>query len=159
MMQQRRYIDIMLSFKICYTHVFPPFSVWFFIVLRFPPSFSPLYCLCFLAHVVSSLAYPNLLGTKRLGCCCNCWICAGQRVPEITADNADHPYARECIESRDSTKYLRMVLLCSTPWVAQKLKAQNQEWIQTIHPFECFKILSIALNWVKHGKQVSIKLL
>jgi hypothetical protein len=23
-----------------------------------------------LAHVVSSLAYPNLLGTKRLGCCC-----------------------------------------------------------------------------------------
>jgi hypothetical protein len=28
-----------------------------------------LYCLCFSAHVVSSLAYPNLLGTKRLGCC------------------------------------------------------------------------------------------
>jgi hypothetical protein len=26
-----------------------------------------------LAHVVSSLAYPNLLGTKRLGCCC-CFI-------------------------------------------------------------------------------------
>jgi hypothetical protein len=25
-----------------------------------------------LAHVVSSLAYPNLLGTKRLGCCCCC---------------------------------------------------------------------------------------
>jgi hypothetical protein len=24
----------------------------------------------FLAHVVSSLAYPNLSGTKRLGCCC-----------------------------------------------------------------------------------------
>jgi hypothetical protein len=24
-----------------------------------------------LAHVVSSLGYPNLLGTKRLGCCCN----------------------------------------------------------------------------------------
>jgi hypothetical protein len=23
-----------------------------------------------LTHVVSSLAYPNLLGTKRLGCCC-----------------------------------------------------------------------------------------
>jgi hypothetical protein len=22
--------------------------------------------------VVSSLAYPNLLGTKRLGCCCCC---------------------------------------------------------------------------------------
>jgi hypothetical protein len=25
-----------------------------------------------LAHVVSSLAYPNLLGIKRLGCCCCC---------------------------------------------------------------------------------------
>jgi hypothetical protein len=23
-----------------------------------------------LAHVVSSLAYPNLLGNKMLGCCC-----------------------------------------------------------------------------------------
>jgi hypothetical protein len=23
-----------------------------------------------LVHVVSSLAYPNLLGTKMLGCCC-----------------------------------------------------------------------------------------
>jgi hypothetical protein len=23
-----------------------------------------------LTHVVSSLAYPNLLGTKRIGCCC-----------------------------------------------------------------------------------------
>jgi hypothetical protein len=27
---------------------------------------------CFLTHVVSSLAHPNLLGTKRLGCCCFC---------------------------------------------------------------------------------------
>jgi hypothetical protein len=25
--------------------------------------------------VVSSLAYPNLLGTKRLGCCCCCCCC------------------------------------------------------------------------------------
>jgi hypothetical protein len=24
----------------------------------------------FLTHVVSSVAYPNLLGNKRLGCCC-----------------------------------------------------------------------------------------
>jgi hypothetical protein len=29
-----------------------------------------------LAHVVSSLAYPNLLGTKRLGCC---WLLYGYR--------------------------------------------------------------------------------
>jgi hypothetical protein len=42
----------------------------FFIALRFPPSFSPLFYLCFSAYVVSSLAYPNLLETKRLGCCC-----------------------------------------------------------------------------------------
>jgi hypothetical protein len=26
--------------------------------------------LFFFAHVVSSLAYPNLLGNKMLGCCC-----------------------------------------------------------------------------------------
>jgi hypothetical protein len=44
------------------------FSVWFFIALRFPPSFLPLFCSCFFGF--SSLAYPNLLGTKRLGCCC-----------------------------------------------------------------------------------------
>jgi hypothetical protein len=36
--------------------------------LLFRHSFIPIS----LAHVVSSLAYPNLLGTKRLGCCCCC---------------------------------------------------------------------------------------
>jgi hypothetical protein len=47
------------------------FSICFFIALRFFPSFSPLFYLCFFfAHVVSSLAYPNLLETKMLGCCC-----------------------------------------------------------------------------------------
>jgi hypothetical protein len=41
------------------------------------PLFSPffaLFCPCFFlgAHVVSSLAYPNLLGNKMLGCdCCS----------------------------------------------------------------------------------------
>jgi hypothetical protein len=49
-----------------------PRSTSLTISLRFPLSFSPLFCPCFLAHVVSSLAYPNLLGTKRLGCCCCC---------------------------------------------------------------------------------------
>jgi hypothetical protein len=35
-----------------------------------------------LAHVVSSLAYPNLLGTKRLGCCCCCKIrCVASSIP------------------------------------------------------------------------------
>jgi hypothetical protein len=28
-----------------------------------------LFCTFFFAYVVSSLAYPNLLGNKRLGCC------------------------------------------------------------------------------------------
>jgi hypothetical protein len=31
--------------------------------------FSILFCTCFFTHVISSLAYPNLLGNKRLGCC------------------------------------------------------------------------------------------
>jgi hypothetical protein len=44
--------------------------VFVFIVLHFHSSFSTLFYSYFLAHVVSSLAYPNLLGTKRLGCCC-----------------------------------------------------------------------------------------
>jgi hypothetical protein len=30
--------------------------------------------LFFLARVVSSLAYPNLLGNKILGCCCGCIV-------------------------------------------------------------------------------------
>jgi hypothetical protein len=35
-----------------------------------PPYFLPLFCLCFQLVWVSSLAYPKLLGTKMLGCCC-----------------------------------------------------------------------------------------
>jgi hypothetical protein len=38
----------------------------FFIALCFPLLFRS-----FFAHVVSSLAYPNLLGNKRLGCGCD----------------------------------------------------------------------------------------
>jgi hypothetical protein len=54
-------LSVLLSFLL--------FLIWFFITLCFPPSFSLLFC-TFLAHVVSSLTYPNLLGNKRLGCCC-----------------------------------------------------------------------------------------
>jgi hypothetical protein len=43
------------------------FLIWFFYRPLFFPSFSLLFC-TFLAHVVSSLAYPNLLENKRLGC-------------------------------------------------------------------------------------------
>jgi hypothetical protein len=49
-------------------------SNWFLFLSSFV--FLLLFRHCFipvsLAHVVSFLAYPNLLGTKRLGCCC-CW--------------------------------------------------------------------------------------
>jgi hypothetical protein len=46
--------------------VFSPFFIWFFITLYFPPSFSSLFCPCFLAHVVLSLAYPTCLRLKGL---------------------------------------------------------------------------------------------
>jgi hypothetical protein len=46
--------------------IFSFFQFGFFIALQFPFSFSPFFCLCFLAHMVSSLAYPNLFGTRRL---------------------------------------------------------------------------------------------
>jgi hypothetical protein len=36
------------------------------------PFFFALVLYLFLAHVVSSLAHPNLLWNKRLGCCCCC---------------------------------------------------------------------------------------
>jgi hypothetical protein len=36
----------------------------------FPLLFQHCFIPVSLAHMVSSLAYPNLLGTKRLGCCC-----------------------------------------------------------------------------------------
>jgi hypothetical protein len=49
-------------------------SNWFLFLSSFV--FPILFRHCFipvsLAHLISSLAYPNLLGTKRLGCCCCC---------------------------------------------------------------------------------------
>jgi hypothetical protein len=42
--------------ELIYFNVTPKFDIffliWFFIVLRFSPSFLLLFCLCFLAHVV-----------------------------------------------------------------------------------------------------------
>jgi hypothetical protein len=58
------WLSVLLSFL--------PLSNWFLFLSFFV--FPLLFWHCFiyvsLAHVVSSLAYPNLLGTKRLGCCC-----------------------------------------------------------------------------------------
>jgi hypothetical protein len=58
------WLSVLLSFLL--------FFIWFFIALCFPPYSSLLFCTCFFffAHVVSSLAYPNLLENKMLGCCC-----------------------------------------------------------------------------------------
>jgi hypothetical protein len=59
-------LSVLLSFLLL--------SNWFLFLSSF--IFPLLFRHCFipvsLAHVVSSLAYPNLLGTKRLGCCCCC---------------------------------------------------------------------------------------
>jgi hypothetical protein len=46
----------------------------FFIVLCFPLLFRSCFIAVFV-HMVPSLAYPNLLGNKRLGCyCCCCMV-------------------------------------------------------------------------------------
>jgi hypothetical protein len=59
-------LSVLLSFLLL--------SNWFLFLSSFV--FPLLFRHCFipisLAHVVSSLAYPNWLGTKRLGCCCCC---------------------------------------------------------------------------------------
>jgi hypothetical protein len=58
------FLSVLLSFLLL--------SNWFLFLSSFV--FPLLFRYCFipvsLAHVVSSLAYPNLLGTKRLGYCC-----------------------------------------------------------------------------------------
>jgi hypothetical protein len=61
-------LSVLLSFLLL--------SNWFLFLSSFV--FPLLFRYCFipisLAHVVSTLAYPNLLGTKRLSCCCCCCI-------------------------------------------------------------------------------------
>jgi hypothetical protein len=62
------------SFSLFWLSVLLSFLDLIFYRPSFPPSFHPCFVPIFLAHVVSSLAYPNLLGTKKLGCCC-CETC------------------------------------------------------------------------------------
>jgi hypothetical protein len=52
-------LDILLQFFIA----FPPFSFWFFIALPFAPCFYLCFVSVFQPLWVSSLAYPNLLGS------------------------------------------------------------------------------------------------
>jgi hypothetical protein len=74
-------LSILLSFLLL--------SNWFLFLSSFV--FPLLFRHCFipvsLDHVVSSLAYPNLLGTKRLGCCC--MLCNGNL---FSAENPDSDY-------------------------------------------------------------------
>jgi hypothetical protein len=54
------------------------FLFGFFYCPLISPSFHSCFISFFFAHMVSSLAYPNLLGNKRLGyCCCCCCCCCG----------------------------------------------------------------------------------
>jgi hypothetical protein len=61
------WLNVLLSFLLL--------SNWFLFLssLVFPLLFRHCFIPVSLAHVVSSLAYPNLLGTKRLGCRCCCY--------------------------------------------------------------------------------------
>jgi hypothetical protein len=54
---------------------FSPFFDLVFYRPSFPPFFFAIVLSCFLAHVVSSLSYHNLLGIKMLGCCCYVLSC------------------------------------------------------------------------------------
>jgi hypothetical protein len=69
-------LSVLLSFLLL--------SNWFLFLLSF--IFPLLFRHCFipvsLAHVVSYLAYPNLLGTKRLGCCCCCYFKMNNKLTE-----------------------------------------------------------------------------
>ncbi len=59
-------LSVLLSFLLL--------SNWFLFLsfFVFPLLFWHYFIHVSLTHVVSSLTYPNLLGTKRLGCCCCC---------------------------------------------------------------------------------------
>jgi hypothetical protein len=60
------FLSVLLSFLLL--------SNWFLFLSSFifPLIFRHCFIPISLTHVVLSLAYPNLLGTKRLGCCCCC---------------------------------------------------------------------------------------
>jgi hypothetical protein len=63
-----------IFFDLAFYCLFSFFLFGFLLPFVFPLFFAlVLYLFFYLAHVVSSLAYPNLLGNKMLGCCC-CWL-------------------------------------------------------------------------------------
>jgi hypothetical protein len=61
-------------FDLAFYCLFSFFLFDFFIALCFLLLFHSCFVPVFFSYVVSSLAYPNLLGNKRLGCCCCCHV-------------------------------------------------------------------------------------
>jgi hypothetical protein len=91
----------------CQSFLFRPISLFFgltfyclfsfflssFVFLLFRHCFIPVS----LTRVVSSLAYPNLLGTKRLGCCCCCCGILYMRSSELTKANLFTLFSRSLL--------------------------------------------------------------
>jgi hypothetical protein len=77
-------LSVLLSFLLL--------SNWFLFLSSF--IFPLLFRHCFipvsLAHVVSYLAYPNLLGTKRLGCCIHLYCFYHMKIPKLTTKPAKY---------------------------------------------------------------------
>jgi hypothetical protein len=62
-------------FDLAFYYLFFFFDLIFYRHLVSRPFFFVLVVSVFLAHVILSLTYPNLLGNKRLsGCCCCCFM-------------------------------------------------------------------------------------
>jgi hypothetical protein len=66
---KKKFPPLFRFFDLAFYYIFSFFDLVFYRPL-FSPSFLLLFVPVFFAHVVSSLAYPNLLENKRLGCCC-----------------------------------------------------------------------------------------
>jgi hypothetical protein len=49
-----------------------------------PPPLRSCFISVFFSHVVSSLAYPNLLRNKRFGCCCTVTDMEPEYTPTVT---------------------------------------------------------------------------
>jgi hypothetical protein len=77
---RKRFLFLLSSIKVFFSFfifssrfiVFYLLSNWFFLSFFISPFFFVLILFLFFSHMVSSLVYPNLFGTKKIGCCCCC---------------------------------------------------------------------------------------
>jgi hypothetical protein len=130
------------SFIVFLSKKFPPLFCFFFclvfycIFLIFYLLFHPWFALIFLAHVVSSLAYPNLVGTKMLGCCCQGLICQVMSLQKKMSCNVLKSLFRDRMDSKDTN--FSVFNLLAIPFLA-------------IHPhFRCipFRIITANSYWL-----------